>query len=251
MSLGGERVQGKPGSPIPYGFGRPLVVPTRFAANLQHLSSDPINSLDLSVTLNNLSSSATVTNTNQATATFTLGALTVAAVATNTNSAASSLTLSAVTTTATVTNTVVGSTSITLGALTTASADSVLDQAGLTSTLANVSLSSVTTVTQRATLSVTLASVTLRATTELAVVYGGTSRFVSRQEPKRIKVKSTNLKSVVFDKDSNELIVKFKNNEEYSYANVPKKAFDRLLNADSKGKHFHNKMKGKYLHRKI
>jgi len=31
MSKGGERVQGKPGSPIPYGYGRSLLVIPRFA----------------------------------------------------------------------------------------------------------------------------------------------------------------------------------------------------------------------------
>jgi hypothetical protein len=69
---------------------------------------------------------------------------------------------------------------------------------------------------------------------------------VRRHTPK----KSTDIKSITFDSHSNELKIRFKTDAEYSYTNVPFKVYHDIVGAKSKGKHFHNKIKGKYFYQK-
>ncbi len=66
-----------------------------------------------------------------------------------------------------------------------------------------------------------------------------------------IKLKSTNLKAVEYNKIQKTLIVKFKSGLSYIYFDVPNEIYTNLLNAESKGKYFHTHIKGVYGYSKI
>jgi|APGre2960657373_1045057.scaffolds.fasta_scaffold14261_2 hypothetical protein len=60
---------------------------------------------------------------------------------------------------------------------------------------------------------------------------------------KWVKVKSSNLSKVAYDKADKELYVEFKSGSKYSYIDVSNKKFESLLNAESKGTYFSTKIK--------
>jgi hypothetical protein len=66
-----------------------------------------------------------------------------------------------------------------------------------------------------------------------------------------IHVQSSNLEAVRYNPEMKILGVKFRNNTEYEYKNVPEQIFDGLLNADSHGSYLAKYIKGVYLYRKI
>lgn len=53
-----------------------------------------------------------------------------------------------------------------------------------------------------------------------------------------IKVKSTHLDGVGYDKETKVLEVKFKNGDTYHYSNIDQNTYDSLMAAKSIGKHF-------------
>ena len=62
--------------------------------------------------------------------------------------------------------------------------------------------------------------------------------------PQMIPVQSTNVNSV--GHDGQNLFVKFNNGSIYTYSGVPASVFQELLNAPSKGKFLHYRIKGVY-----
>lgn len=64
-----------------------------------------------------------------------------------------------------------------------------------------------------------------------------------------VKVKSSNLAKVAYDKTDKELYVEFKSGRKYSYVGVSKQKFDLLLNAESQGVYFNAKIKSHYDYR--
>ncbi len=60
---------------------------------------------------------------------------------------------------------------------------------------------------------------------------------------RKYKVESSNIDSVSYDIKTNELIIKFKSGNSYSYQNIDKAIVCNLLFADSIGKKFHDSIK--------
>lgn len=60
------------------------------------------------------------------------------------------------------------------------------------------------------------------------------------------KVKSTNLRSVSYNSETQDLTVSFKSNRTYVYADVHKSAYIALVTAQSIGGYFHSNIKNKY-----
>jgi hypothetical protein len=58
-----------------------------------------------------------------------------------------------------------------------------------------------------------------------------------------IKVKSSNLARVAYDKKDKELYVEFKSGNKYSYINVSYKKYENLVYAESVGSYFSTKIK--------
>lgn len=81
---------------------------------------------------------------------------------------------------------------------------------------------------------------------EDVIISGKRWKVQTRQSPKTISVVSSNIAEVTFDKDSNELNVKFNNGKVYNYANIDSKKAKGLVRAKSSGKYLHNNIKGKY-----
>lgn len=61
-----------------------------------------------------------------------------------------------------------------------------------------------------------------------------------------IQVDSSHLKEVRYSKEKQELEIKFRNGDNYTYYQVPEEAYKELLQSNSKGKHFHTSIKGRY-----
>lgn len=64
-------------------------------------------------------------------------------------------------------------------------------------------------------------------------------------------VSSSNVAEIGYDKDTNTLGVRFKNNSEYHYPNVPIAVFTEFQQADSKGRFMNDNIKYTYSYRKI
>ncbi len=64
-------------------------------------------------------------------------------------------------------------------------------------------------------------------------------------------VDSSNVESVGYDRDTQELHVRFKNGSLYKYENVPPDAHEELMAADSVGKHLAENIKGTYDHSQL
>lgn len=68
---------------------------------------------------------------------------------------------------------------------------------------------------------------------------------------KHTPVESSSIKSVGYDPDRKELEVDFHGTGRYIYHNVPPQTYERLMAADSIGKHLHKNIKGIHRHSKI
>ena len=63
-------------------------------------------------------------------------------------------------------------------------------------------------------------------------------------------VVSSNISSIGYDEDTQELFIEFKKST-YKYDNVPKKVFDELLIASSAGLYYLNNIRGSYTGTKV
>lgn len=66
-------------------------------------------------------------------------------------------------------------------------------------------------------------------------------------------IESSNLKTITYDSEDQNLIIEFKGkeNNRYQYKNVPEELVENFLKSESKGKFFHSDIKGKYEFKKI
>jgi uncharacterized protein (UPF0297 family) len=66
-------------------------------------------------------------------------------------------------------------------------------------------------------------------------------------------IESSNLKTLTYDSEDQNLIIEFKGkeNNRYQYKNVPEELVENFLKSESKGKFFHSDIKGKYEFKKI
>jgi KTSC domain len=62
----------------------------------------------------------------------------------------------------------------------------------------------------------------------------------------RIPIRSTNIKEVGYDIDSNTLEIAFTDGAIYCYLGVPKSIHDGLISAASAGQYFHRMIRDKY-----
>jgi len=67
----------------------------------------------------------------------------------------------------------------------------------------------------------------------------------------RIRVSSSNIKSVGYDQFSSYLEIEFHNGSVYLYRNVPERVHERLMASSSKGTYFNGHIKGVYGYRKV
>lgn len=63
--------------------------------------------------------------------------------------------------------------------------------------------------------------------------------------------KSSNIKEIGYDGETRELTVTFVNKSQYAYADVPPEIFEDFALAESAGRFFHQKVKGKFEYRKL
>lgn len=89
----------------------------------------------------------------------------------------------------------------------------------------------------------------------VSITTGG-KRWVTELETKKKKLKavpleSSTIKEITHDKDSNELVVKFKSDRVYHYRDVHSKRVKGLLKTKSPGGYLHKNIKGKYLTTRI
>ena len=66
----------------------------------------------------------------------------------------------------------------------------------------------------------------------------------------RTPVKSSNVVSIGYSPDEKRMEIEFKGGGVYSHADVPQSVYDALMAAESKGKHYHAAIKGKFKHSK-
>lgn len=66
-----------------------------------------------------------------------------------------------------------------------------------------------------------------------------------------IKVESSNVEAIGYDKESETLQVEFKNGGIYQYFDVPQHIFQESHNADSIGKYLAYNIKGNYRYSKV
>lgn len=65
------------------------------------------------------------------------------------------------------------------------------------------------------------------------------------KELKKHLVDSSNLEWIAYDEEKKDLYIGFRTNSEYVFHDIPKDLFEGLLNAGSKGRFFHIKIKTK------
>ncbi len=63
----------------------------------------------------------------------------------------------------------------------------------------------------------------------------------------RIRVKSSNIKSIGYDVNTKVLEVEFNTGSIYQYSNVPKHEYDNLLSSTSKGRYMNTHIKEQYI----
>ena len=68
---------------------------------------------------------------------------------------------------------------------------------------------------------------------------------------KPIPVKSSNISSVWYDPATKVLGIVFHGSGLYHHADVPQDVFDAFMAAESKGKHYHAAIRGKFKHSKV
>lgn len=59
-------------------------------------------------------------------------------------------------------------------------------------------------------------------------------------------VESSNIEGIGYNVKKHHLWVSFKNNKVYRYDKVPRKTFEELMNAESKGRYLNSHIKGQY-----
>ncbi len=69
--------------------------------------------------------------------------------------------------------------------------------------------------------------------------------------PEMHPVDSSNIKAVGYDEDLRELYVDFLTSGTYIYSDVPKRVFDGLRAAPSKGSYLHQVVKSSYPYRRL
>lgn len=74
---------------------------------------------------------------------------------------------------------------------------------------------------------------------------------IPKKKHREIPVDSSNIKSVVYDKHSNELVVNFHNDLSYSYSDVGEHKVKNLIRAKSSGRYLNNNIVGNYFTRRI
>ena len=68
---------------------------------------------------------------------------------------------------------------------------------------------------------------------------------------RRIRVRSSHIRSVGYNKDQSCLEIKFKNREVYQYHDVPVDVWKGLMASMSKGQYMHKNVRGKYKHKRL
>jgi len=68
--------------------------------------------------------------------------------------------------------------------------------------------------------------------------------------PEMIFVDSSNIESIGYNDDTQELYVQFLSGGSYIYSDVPREIFDGLMNAPSKGSFLNREVKGIYQYAK-
>jgi hypothetical protein len=66
-----------------------------------------------------------------------------------------------------------------------------------------------------------------------------------------VNIDSSNLKHAIYDTQSKELIITFKNDVKYSYENVPWEVFTKLRMSESQGKFFNLNISKNYKYKKL
>ena len=79
----------------------------------------------------------------------------------------------------------------------------------------------------------------------------GLKILIRRIAMNRVNVSSSNIKSVGYDKERQELEVEFNNGGLYSYPDFPEDLFNDFMNASSKGSFFHSNIKYEFSFRKL
>ena len=64
-------------------------------------------------------------------------------------------------------------------------------------------------------------------------------------------VDSSMIRQLGYRPETKEMVVRFNTGRKYAYQDVPRRAFEDLLEAESIGKHFNDKMRDRYTHEKI
>jgi len=67
----------------------------------------------------------------------------------------------------------------------------------------------------------------------------------------RVRVQSSNIRSIGYDTESMVLEIEFHDGGVYQYSNVPQHVYEGLMLASSKGSYFHQRIKGRYRYRKV
>lgn len=64
-------------------------------------------------------------------------------------------------------------------------------------------------------------------------------------------VESSNIKTISYEANSQELVVEYLSGHKYAYSNVPQTVLNDLLSSVSKGKYMNQMIKGQYEGRRI
>lgn len=67
----------------------------------------------------------------------------------------------------------------------------------------------------------------------------------------RTPVASTSIKSVGYDDEADALEIEFHSGGVYQYFDVPERVYTELLEADSRGRYFHEEIRGQYAFRQL
>jgi hypothetical protein len=65
------------------------------------------------------------------------------------------------------------------------------------------------------------------------------------------EIKSSNIKSTVYDTETKDLVVEFNNGAKYQYDNVPHQVYTKFRLAESQGKFFTTDIAKKYSYKKV
>jgi hypothetical protein len=65
------------------------------------------------------------------------------------------------------------------------------------------------------------------------------------------EIKSSNIKSTIYDTETKDLVVEFNNGAKYQYDNVPHQVYTKFRLAESQGKFFTTDIAKKYSYKKV